>query len=320
MSIQNRGIESVLKKLPNKSRFQFFLFFVILSLTLWTSTKLSKVYQVVQPFSISWVDIPKGIVLNAAPTQIKLSISASGMEILWYRLFKRRLKISLKEIEFTPNTQVVTFEPRYFELQQQLLGDTQLNQITPSLFPLPYHTITSKKLPVMPSVSIDFRPGYLAVDRFKVIPDSILVYGTPVLLDSIKSMKTEEFKAEDVHQTIDHELVILPFEGIEFEVNRVRLYGDVLPFSEKTIEVPVQIQNKPEGIKIKLFPPNINLVTTAPLDVLGNLGPNDFTLAVDYNQIKTGISNRLEIKILKQPSKVKKINWEPTTVNFLVRK
>ena len=80
MSIQNRGIESVLKKLPNKSRFQFFLFFVILSLTLWTSTKLSKVYQVVQPFNISWVDTPQGIVLNAAPPQIKLSISA-GMEI-----------------------------------------------------------------------------------------------------------------------------------------------------------------------------------------------------------------------------------------------
>ena len=41
-------------------------------------------------------------------------------------------------------------------------------------------------------------------------------------------MKTEEFVAEDVHQTIDQELYS-PHEGIDL-INRVRLYGDVLPF------------------------------------------------------------------------------------------
>lgn len=320
MSIQKRGIEGVLKKLPNKSRFQFFLFFVLLSLTLWTSTKLSKVYQVEQSFTIIWEEIPKGIILNAEPTEVQLSLSASGMEILWYRLFKSKLKISLEGVEFSDEDRVFNYEARYFDLQQQLLGETQLNQITPSLIPIQYSKITSKKLPVVPSIAIDFRPGYLAVDRFKVAPDSILVYGAQIILDSLKSINTEDFKAEDVHQAIDQELAVSSIDGIIVETERVRLYGAVLPFSEKTIEVPIQILNKPEEVRVKLFPPNVNLVATSPLEVLGGLGPNDFTIVVDYNQIKASASSRLEIQLLNQPSTVKKIFWEPTTVNFLIRK
>ena len=101
MSTQKREIESILKKLPNKSRFRFFLLFVAISFTFWASTKLSKEYQLVQPFSLVWEEVPKGVVLNDKPSQIKVTLNASGVEILWYRLFKNKLSISLKDIDFT---------------------------------------------------------------------------------------------------------------------------------------------------------------------------------------------------------------------------
>ena len=320
MFVQKRGIEGVLKKLPNKSRFRFFLFFIVLSLTLWTSTKLSKVYQVVQPFTIIWEDLPKGIVLDTAPSEVNLSLRASGMEILWYRLFKTQLRVSLAELEFKTANQLINFERRYFDLQQQLFGSTQLNQISPSSIPLKYSRISSKKLAVRPTISINFRPGYLAVNRFKVTPDSIIVYGAENVLDTLKGIPTEEYQAEDVHQNIDHKLTFPRYEGIEYDTEYVHLYGTVLPFSEKTMEVPVQVLNLPEEVKIKLFPPTVNLVTTSPLDVLSSIQASDFILAVDYNQVKSGTSPLLEIQLMESPQVVKKIEWDPKVVNFLVRK
>lgn len=130
MSTQKRGIESILKKLPNKSRFRFFLLFVVISFSFWASTKLSKEYQLVQPFTLVWGEVPKGVVLSDKPSQIKATLNASGVEILWYRLFKNKLSISLKDVDFTPEDRVLNMEERFFDIQQQLFGDSIITNFT----------------------------------------------------------------------------------------------------------------------------------------------------------------------------------------------
>ena len=320
MSTQKREIESILKKLPNKSRFRFFLLFVAISFAFWASTKLSKEYQLVQPFTLVWEEIPKGIVLNDKPSQIKVTLNASGVEILWYRLFKNKLSISLKDVDFTPEDRILNMEEHFFDIQQQLFGGTQLLQISPSLFPLQYSKMALKKLPVLTNLDINFRPGYLGEERLQITPDSVVVRGSKNILDTLVHINTEEFKLLDVHENINQQIELESIEELVFEVESIQLFWPVLPYSEKSLIIPIKVVNIPVGVKVKLFPPEANLRATLPLSLLNAVQSSDFSLVVDYENIREGHADAMELKLTKQPPSVKKVIWEPLSVNYLIRR
>jgi hypothetical protein len=320
MSTQKREIESILKKLPNKSRFRFFLLFVAISFAFWASTKLSKEYQLVQPFTLVWEEIPKGVVLNDKPSQIKVTLNASGVEILWYRLFKNKLSISLKDVDFTPEDRILNMEEHFFDIQQQLFGGTQLLQISPSLFPLQYSKMALKKLPVLTNLDINFRPGYLGEERLQITPDSVVVRGPKNMLDTLVHINTEEFKLLDVHENINQQIELERIEELVFEVESIQLFWPVLPYSEKSLIIPIKVVNIPVGVKVKLFPPEANLRATLPLSLLNAVQSSDFSLVVDYENIREGQADAMELKLKKHPPSVKKVIWEPLSVNYLIRR
>ncbi|MDA8948542.1 hypothetical protein N9H57_05320 [Flavobacteriaceae bacterium] len=320
MSTQKRGIEKVINRLPNKSRFRFFLLFVLISFSFWTSTKLSKEYQLVQPFFVNWTEIPKGVVLADRPTQVNLSLKASGIEILWYRLFKRKLEVSLKNIDFSPSDRVFNFEDEYFNIQQQLLNGSELIQISPSLLPLEYSKMNSKWVAIVPQATIQLRPGYLEEEELTTIPDRILVRGPQAILDTLQEIQTFDFVASDVHQVIDQNIGLKPLSGLEYDTDQIRLYWPIMQYSEKSLTIPIEVIHLPAGVKVKLFPPQVTLRATLPLSLLSAIEAADFSLAIDYNDILENQPSVLELKLLRHPSSVKKTIWEPKTVNYLIRK
>ena len=273
-----------------------------------------------QAFTLVWGEVPKGVVLSDKPSQIKATLNASGVEILWYRLFKNKLSISLKDVDFTPEDRVLNMEERFFDIQQQLFGGTQLLQISPSLFPLQYSKMAVKKLPVLANLYVNFRPGYLGEESVKITPDSVVVHGPQNILDTLENINTEEFKALDVHQNIDQKIRLEELAGVEFEVESIELYWSVLPYSEKRLTIPIEVVKLPLGVKVKLFPPEVNLRATLPLSLLSAVKSSDFLLVVDYEDINEGQSDVMEIKLRKQPPSVKKVIWEPLNVNYLIRR
>jgi YbbR domain-containing protein len=211
-------------------------------------------------------------------------------------------------------------EERFFDIQQQLFGGTQLLQISPSLFPLQYSKMAVKKLPVLANLDVNFRPGYLGEESVQITPDSVVVHGPQNTLDTLENINTEEFKALDVHQNIDQKIGLEELAGVEFEVESIELYWSVLPYSEKRLTIPIEVVNLPLGVKVKLFPPEVNLRATLPLSLLSAVKSSDFLLVVDYEDINEGQSDVMEIKLRKQPPSVKKVIWEPLNVNYLIRR
>ena len=88
------------KRFPSKNRLHFFLFFVFISFSFWISTKLSNSYTIEQIFNIEWINIPESIVISENNKKLNTSITASGVEIILYRLFNNNLKIDLIQANF----------------------------------------------------------------------------------------------------------------------------------------------------------------------------------------------------------------------------
>jgi len=320
MYLKTKKIDKILKMFPDKGRFQFFFLFFLISFTFWFSTKLSNNYQIEQTFKIVWSDIPKNVILSNNKSKIDLLITASGIEILWYRLFKNKIILSLNETSFLSQPAQISLERKQYLFQQQLFSNTELNQIKTDDILLEYSLLNSKKVVVVPLASIKYRPGYLSDSPLRVIPDSILVTGPQSILDTLSKISTLPFISNDNNRDISETLILEAKEGLHYEINQIKILMPISRYSEKEFTINLETINLPDKVKMKFFPPKIKLKITMPLILLNGINETDFGLAIDYNLIKEEPFKPPIIFLTKKPQKIKNISWNPKSVNYLIRK
>ena len=320
MQLKKNEFEKVLRQLPTKDRFKFFFLFILLSFIFWFSTKLSNTYQIEQSFSIHWNNIPKGIVLNHDSSELGLSITASGIEILWYRLFKNKINLVINKNIFIGKEAHVSIDNERFNIQQQLFDNTILNQITTPVIKIAYARLGVRKVKITSEPILKFRAGYLSDSPLTISPDSLLVRGSQDVLDTLTIVKTVSFIMEDVFESFQKVIALEDLTNLQFDIQEVNIKQEVSRYSEKQFILPIEIINIPKSVKVKLFPPTGTLKATMPLTLLNGFNARDFMLVVDYELILKNELTHLPIRLVKQPSQVKKVIWEPKTVNYLIRK
>ena len=308
------------KKLPSKNRLRFFLFFVFISFSFWLSTKLSNSYTVEQTFNIEWINIPEGVIITENNQKLNTSITASGIEIILYRLFDDILKIDLNQADFGLEIFELNVENQKFFILQQLYNNTSLNLINPSSIKIKFSRLSEKILPIFPRTKINLRAGYLIDYGVIVKPDCVIIRGPKMLLDSIYFAETVTYYEEDVFKSILKKVNLKPIQGVKFSEDVVDIELSVSRYSEKELNIPIELINQPKGTKVKLFPSKSKIRATIPMTIIGNVGVSDFRLIADYNKILDGQTQKLELYVQKKPAGVKQIILEPKEVNYLIRK
>ena len=315
-----KGLESFLEVLPSKGRLRFFLFFLLLSFTFWTSTKLSNTYIVEESFSIIWTNIPNGIIPSSENQQMNVSISASGIEILIYRLINKSINISLSQADFSKEKGQVDLRGQEFFIQKQFFENTKLNILNPLFLEFKFSRLEEKVFTVVPQIEINLRAGYLIDSSLKVTPDSILVSGPKSILDTLNSIQSESIIADDLYENFRKKVSLRSIPEIQLSESKVTVEVAVSRYTEKEFLLNVEVINLPLGTRVKLFPPKAKVRVTLPLSVLRTIKTSDFNLVVDYNNIFKDVEKKLDLIMIRRPSSVKKVILEPKKVNYLIRK
>ena len=315
-----KGLESFLEVLPSKGRFRFFLFFLLLSFTFWTSTKLSNTYTVEESFSIIWTNIPNGIIPSSENQQMNVSISASGIEILIYRLINKSINISLSQADFSREKGLVDLRGQEFFIQKQFFENTKLNILNPLFLEFKFSRLEEKVFTVVPQIEINLRAGYLIDSSLKVTPDSILVRGPKSILDTLNSIQSDSIIADDLYENFRKIVSLRSIPEIQLSESKVTVEVAVSRYTEKEFLINIEVINLPLGTRVKLFPPKAKVRVTLPLSVLRTIKASDFNLVVDYNNIFKDAEKKLDLIMIRRPSSVKKVILEPKKVNYLIRK
>ena len=320
MSNKLKGIESFLELIPSKGRFLFFLFFLFLSFAFWTSTKLSNTYTVEESFSIKWINIPEGIIPSSKNQQINTSISASGIEILIYRLINKSINIALSDADFWDEKGQVDLLGQEFFIQKQFSENIKLKLVNPLLLEFKFSRLEEKVLAVVPQIEINLRAGFLIDSPLKITPDSILIRGPKSILDTLKSIQSESIIVNDLYGGFSKKVSLQSIPEIQFSESKATIEIGVSRYTEKEFLLNVEVINLPFGTRVKLFPPKAKVTATLPLSLLRTLNASDFNLVVDYNNIFKEGEKKLDLIMIGLPSSVKKIILKPKKVNFLIRK
>lgn len=138
-----------------------------------------------------------------------------------------------------------------------------------------------KKVPVVPVKDIRFRSQYMELSPLRVDPDSVTVYGEPMLLERVTQVKTRPIRLDDVASSLQDEIGLYPIQGVRFVPSSVKFSLPVTRFVEMAARVPVRVTGAPLGMEFACFPDRARVTLLSVFPILSD-PLQDLALEVPY--------------------------------------
>ncbi|MCQ2153904.1 MAG: hypothetical protein MJY44_04980, partial [Bacteroidales bacterium] len=152
-----------------------------------------------------------------------------------------------------------------------------------------------KKVPVSPVRVCHFRPQYIESSEMLCIPDSVVVYAEPQMLETIEDVKTALIFKSDVHRSLRGVIALECPEGARLGTGKVNYEMQVSRYVEIPATVSVGVRNIPQDRSLIVFPPEVKVVYRCVFPLLGD--PVDgLQFYVDYEDYRNSLTGLCVVK------------------------
>jgi len=310
----------------NDKRVAAYLICVAIATGFWFLNALSKMYTVNIIAPVSYVNLPNNKTLaSEPPEQFELRIKAHGFTILRHKIsfFFTPLKFNVNEM--TANRMVESrrtsfqFPVRQFmnELAYQLSNDLEILNMNPDTLFFKFDQMGQKRVKVKPDVEVNLKKQYQISGEIKSSPDSVTVNGPQSVLDTLRFVSTEIQRFNAVDKAIQTEAIVQPLKEMFFEPQKVEVTIPVEEYTEAQLLVPVELLNRPDAVKVKLFPAKVKVSFQVGLSRFSEIHPEDFKLTVLYSDIQAG-KQRLKITTETAPAFIYALKISPEEPEYLI--
>ena len=304
-----------------KQKIKLFLIFNVVSFLFWGITKFSKNYSELVFFDVRFVNSPNLMKIESDYKTIDGYINASGFQILFYRFFPKEIFVDASTAEFNNNNNgVIDLLSQRRSLDDQIKGNF-LSFENDKLF-FKYFKLKSKKVKVNINAEFKFQSGYSSINDFKIEPDSITISGPEHLIKDINYVNTVPVEMDKISKDIEFfaQIINNDLNNINLHPKKVLYKESVKRFTEQDFEIFINVINKPDSIKIKLFPEKVKLTSSHPFELINEIKNVDFELVFDYLKTENAKFESIPIDIIRYPIFSRNIRWTPTTISYLIKK
>lgn len=315
-----RLIRDFLFSRTNKE-FLIFVFFIALSGIFWLSMTLNETYE--QEFSIpvTVVGVPKNVVLTSEETDtIRMTIRDKGITLAAYMYgdMLKNVKINFKPYAHSNGTGIVTTSELQKIVYQHLVSSSKIISTKPDKLEFFYNYGANKRVPVRWTGRVIPEDLYF-ISRVKYYPDSVDVYASQALLDSISVVYSEHLNYVNFRDTLVVNANLEKIKGVKMVPDHIKMefFTDVLT-EEKLDGIPVEGINMPPGKILRTFPMKVTVSFVTGLSVYRSLKPEDFTIVADYDEIAANPSEKCRIYIKKSPPGISRVHLKINEVDYLI--
>ncbi|MFK7833919.1 MAG: CdaR family protein [Winogradskyella sp.] len=310
----------ILNHFKKKSVKRFSLFFMIAFVFLIFS-KLSNSYKQTIPLKINLVDIDDEILLkNDSLNYINAYVEAKGFSLisLMFTTSKDLILSAKLDVSITSHHFIFDVQKQQYLIEDQLGDSYKLLNTSPDTLLIAYSKSASKMVPIELKQTIDYAIGYDLKGNFKLSQDSVKIVGPASEIYKINTIATKEVVLNDVQAQIDEsvDLDISEYADIAIFPKKISMKGDVVKFTEGTVEVPISIKNQPSDVTINYFPKTVNVSYYVDLENYNTIKALDFKVECDYDTLKEN-QTYLVPKVVKKPEVVKYTNVKQKKIDFI---
>jgi hypothetical protein len=301
--------------------FLIFLFFLALSGAFWLSLTLNDTYEQEFAIPVAVVDVPKNAVLTSDEVDtVKMTIRDKGIFLIsyYYGDYLKNIRIHFRSHSHNNGTGTIAAQELQKIVYSRLFSSSKILSTKPDKLEFYYSYGTKKKVPVRWSGRVIPEELYF-ISRVEYSPDSVTIYASEEKLDSINMVYTEQLNYANFRDTLSVYCRLSKIKSVKMVPDHVQVnfFTDVL--TEERIEgIPVQGINMPEGKTLRTFPAKVAVNFVTGVNVYRNLRPQDFTVVVDYNDIKKNLSEKCDIHLKNVPSGISRARLETTQVDYLI--
>ena len=207
----------------------------------------------------------------------------------------------------------------FLESNRWLLSDVEIINLYPDSLNFYVEKIFSKKLPVVPNLFLEFKPGYDLASEIILQPDSVFVKGPFSYLKSRNEIYTSEKKLIGLDSKISTETTLEKLNGFQYNTSSVEAFLDVQRIVDKQFDdITVEVRDIPQGREVVLLPNKISLNVRGGIEILGKLKPELFHTYISYQTLLRDTTGSVVPKIIL-PKNVSLQFSKPDRLRYVIR-
>jgi len=306
-----------------------FGFFLLVSIILWLLIALSKQYDDTVSYPVRYKNFPESkVLIGDLPDHLMLDVTATGFTIMRFRLSTRYIPIAFSvnsfKMNLLPGADSSSFyiETRFARdhIAAQLSSDFIIKKILPDTLIFRLSGVVSKKVPVSPAFTYQLDKQLILKSQILIEPDSVVVSGPEFIIDTLQNIYTKRADLGKFSKSDEETVELQDIKFVYMKETEVNVGFSIEQFTEKTVQVPVEIINLPEGFSLQAFPRSVQLTCQVGLSNYEKLDGSMFRAVVDYNEIRDLHSTKLKVEISKQPVFIQAVKLSPKTVEYIIEK
>ena len=300
--------------------FLIFLFFLLVSGTFWLVLYLNETFEREIKVPVLLTGVPKeNVVTSISDSTLRVVIRDKGYAMAGYLYGDgiRPLRVDFKTYAKGSGRGSVPVADLLKMFTQQLPSSSKVSSVKPDKIEFFFNDGIYKRVPVRYVGKVNPGQSYY-ISKMTIQPDSVMVYASDELLDSILYVSTEQRSFTNVTDTITESLRLRAIRGAKFVPSAVSiaLYPDVL--TEESVEVPIKAANMPQGKVLRTFPQRVKVVFVTGASAYRSIRPEQFNVVVDYNELLENPSEKCNIYLRAFPPSVRNAHTEVSQVDYLI--
>ena len=311
----------------NKSNklYYTFILFSFLSVIFWFMTKLSKEYDSSIKYPVSYINLPSNKLLQEKPSEyIDVRIKATGFKLISSKVSPRKLTIDASNIYGKSLTNYyLLLSQQKLSVQKQLNTGVKVAYFIKDSVHFKLGVLNQKKVVVKLISDLLFEEGFELNNSISIQPDSILLTGPKLTLDTISFVSTGLLQKKELNVSINEFLDIKEFNpdsNVSAEKDKVLITASVERFTEGSVEVPIKVINIPDGKQINTFPKFVKVTYRIALSNFNKIDSSTFLIECDYGISENNNLPYLIPKLIGSSSMIKNARISPQKIDFLINK
>lgn len=314
------NIRNKIQESPRTRSILLYLLFVVISAVFWCFLTFNRDVKldVKVPVKIS---MPSNVhLLSRVPDTLTVTVNDRGYRFFSF-LFQQTPTLTLRFSDYNDGNGY--FKVDQSHLRKALAGvlNKQANivSVLPENINIKFTDLPGKKVPVKTDIVVEPREDYTLYGALIQSQDSVLVFSDAKTLNEINEVFTYHVEELELTDTLRRKVLIAPINGAAIEPRAIDIMVPIEKLKSQTRSVKIVVRNAPPGLKMLLFPSDVEVSYRSPASRANDEG--GITAVVDYNSVDfNSTSNKVKVQIGEVPAAYQDVKFSHDSVEYIIEK
>ena len=314
------NIRSRMYRTPRTRSILLYLAFVVISAIFWSFLTFNRDVQMDLEVPVE-MTLPNNVhMLSKVPDTLTVTVRDRGYRFFTY-LFRKSPKLSLRFSDYSDGNSVFKIDQSHLKkaLANVLNKHTTIVSVLPESINIKFTDLPGKKVPVRTDIIVEPREDYTQYGMLIQSQDSVLVFSDAKTLSEINEVYTYHVEEMDLTDTLRRKVTIAPINGAVVEPRAIDIVVPIEKLKSQTRSVKIVVRNAPPGVKMLLFPSDVDVTYSTPLSRIKD--ESGITAVVDYNSVDfSSPGNKVKVMIGEVPAAYQDVKFSRDSVEYIIEK